>query len=164
MESSDIKLTIPQRVGPLGSDSRISREQMYFGIAQVVRLRSTCLRGKVGCVAVSGHHIVAVGYNGAPPGMPHCFELGCDLEENNHDAGCQRTIHAEANVIAFAAKQGIPLHETVLYSTHGPCRKCAQLIVAAGIMRVHYLTPYRLPEGLELLDKANVPAVHHADV
>lgn len=138
-------------------ESRPTRAQTYMEICHVLRKRSTCLRGKVGSLLVSNGRIIATGYNGSPPHAPHCFELGCDVPANDHEAGCQRTIHAEANVIAFAARHGSSTDGSTLYSTHGPCLKCAQLISVAGIAFVVYETPYRLPEGLELLDSLSIP-------
>ena len=126
-------------------------------ICHVLRKRSTCKRGKVGCLAVCDYYIVAEGYNGSPPGGPHCTDLGCDVPANNHEAGCQRTIHAEANLIAHAARRGTAIEGASLYSTHGPCLNCAKLIAAAGIVSVVFETPYRLPDGLELLSSLNIP-------
>jgi dCMP deaminase len=138
-------------------DPRPSREQIYMEICHVLRKRSTCLRGKVGALLVVDQRIISTGYNGSPAGSPDCFELGCDIDANDHLGGCRRTIHAEANVIAYAARHGSRVEGSVLYSTHGPCLKCAQLIAAAGIVSVVFETPYRLPEGLELLDSLSIP-------
>lgn len=144
-------------------DERVEAEDFYMGVAQLLRLRSTCLRGRVGIVAIRDKRIVATGYNGSPAGQPHCFELGCDVDENLHVLGCQRAIHAEANLVSFAARHGIALEGTILYCTHGPCLKCAQLIVASGITELVYETPYRLPEGLELVDRSNIPIRRFGD-
>src|SRR4051794_16830756 len=122
----------------MSSTWRPSREQTYMEICHVLRKRSTCKRGKVGALLVREGRIIATGYNGAPPGAPHCLELGCDVPENNHEAGCQRTIHAEANVIAFAARHGTASLGATLYCTHGPCLKCSQLIISAGICAVTF--------------------------
>ena len=46
-------------------------------IAFEVAERSTCLRRQVGAVIVKDKRILATGYNGAPPGMPHCLDIGC---------------------------------------------------------------------------------------
>jgi dCMP deaminase len=132
-------------------DDRPTRDEMFMEVAYVLRKRSSCLRGKVGVVVVGEDRILASGYNGAPPGAPHCFEVGCLVDENLHVLGCQRAIHAEANAIAWAARHGARLMGATMYCTHGPCLKCAQLIIAAGIERLVYGVPYRLPEGLELL-------------
>ena len=45
-------------------------------IACLVAQRSTCLRRKVGAIAVLDRRILATGYNGAPSGVPHCLEVG----------------------------------------------------------------------------------------
>jgi dCMP deaminase len=134
------------------ANTRIGRDELFMGMAHLFRTRSTCVRGKVGAVLVMDKRVIATGYNGAPPGMPHCWELGCDVPANNHQAGCQRATHAEANVVAFAARHGTACQGSTLYCTHGPCRKCAQLVLSAGISELVYQIPYRLPEGLELLD------------
>jgi dCMP deaminase len=136
---------------------RPSRDQTYMEICHVLRKRSTCLRGKVGAILVRDRRIVATGYNGAPPGLPHCFELGCNASGNEHVEGCTRAVHAEANVVSFAARTGQRSEGATLYCTHGPCLKCAQLIICAGIERVIYETPYRLDDGLKLLDQASIP-------
>lgn len=70
--------------------------------------------------------------------------------------GCRRTIHAEANAIAWAVRHGVSTEGAVLYCTHGPCLACAQLIASAGIVRVFYETPYRRPEGVILLDELDI--------
>ena len=135
---------------------RMEREDFYMGVAHLLRLRSTCKRGRVGGVAVAARRIIATGYNGAPPGAPHCFELGCDVDANHHEGGCRRAVHAEANLIAFAAKHGVGLEGCTIYNTHGPCPRCAQLVVSAGVREFIYEIPYRLPEGLDILDQGHV--------
>lgn len=137
--------------------SRPTRDETYMEICCVLRKRSTCQRGKVGAVLVRDKRIIATGYNGSPPGAPHCTEFGCDVRDNDHLSGCQRTLHAEANVIAFAARHGQVSDGATIYCTAGPCLKCAQLIVSAGVIEVVYARPYRLPEGLELLDSLAIP-------
>lgn len=122
-------------------------------VAHALAKRATCKRGKVGVVIVRAHRIVATGYNGAPSLMLHCTEADCDI---GPDGGCQRAVHAEANAIAFSARDGIQLYGTTLYTTHSPCRKCAQLIINAGIKEVIYNRAYRDPSGLSLLDEAGV--------
>lgn len=68
-----------------------------------------------------------------------------------------RIIHAEMNAITDAARLGISLKGTTLYSTTFPCHICARHIIAAGISRVVYLEPYAkslahdlYPEAIEL--------------
>jgi dCMP deaminase len=128
-------------------------DELYLSIAQLLRTQSTCARGAVGALLVRDRRIIATGYNGAPPGLPHCpGQQHCV----GADGGCVRSIHAEANVLAFAARHGGGSSGSTLYSTHGPCLKCAQLIVSAGVECVVFQTPYRLPDGVELLGAANI--------
>lgn len=137
-------------------DSRPSRDETFMEVARVLRLRSSCLRGKVGVVIVSHGRIVASGYNGAPPGAPHCYEMGCSVDEDLHVLGCQRAIHAEVNAIAFAARAGSPTDGATMFCTAAPCLKCAQQVISAGIVRFVYGRPYRLPEGLSLVIECGI--------
>jgi dCMP deaminase len=158
---------------------RITRDQMLMQMAQVVAKRGTCSRAQVGAVVSRDGRIIAMGYNGAPAGIPHCdhtneffkFELGHNLLEDLDyslmttpgkimsspqpteivDAGCQVAVHAEQNAIAFAAKYGLALDGGDLHCTHAPCINCARSIINAGIKRVFFAIPYRLTEGVELL-------------
>lgn len=120
-------------------------------LAQVFALRGSCDRAHVGCVIVRDSHVLSHGYNGTPSGMPHCNHEG-------DDRPCEDAVHAEANAIAYAARVGVNLKDTTMYSTHGPCVRCAQLIIQAGITRVSYITPYRLHAGVGLLLDAGIDA------
>jgi dCMP deaminase len=121
-----------------GDNARIGRDGLFMGVAELFAKRSTCLRAKVGAVAVRDNRIVATGYNGAPQGFPHCTEHTC-----NPDNPCEETIHAEANLIAFSARAGISLEGTTLYCTHAPCKNCSRLILQSGIAEIVYKNPYR---------------------
>lgn len=103
--------------------------------------RATCLRRHVGAVIVRDKRILSTGYNGSPPGQPHCTEVGCLIE----DGRCIRTLHAEQNALIQAALHGVSTHSATLYGTCRPCHVCARMIVGAGIERVVFLGPE--PEG-----------------
>lgn len=135
---------------------RPSRDEMLMRVAAVISLRGTCKRAFVGAVIAIQGRIISTGYVGAPAGLPHCLDVG---DEVNAEGGCIRTIHAEANAIAWAARNGTSTENAQLYSTHEPCYRCAQLIINAGINRVVYEKPYRLHDGSELLEVAGVEVV-----
>jgi dCMP deaminase len=152
---------------------RLTREELYLQTAVTVSMRGTCPRKTVGAVIVRDNRIVSMGYNGAPPGMPHCTDIGCgggivisDIpvktgrpptdEEIAFPNGCTRAIHAEMNAIAFAARAGVPTDDSAMYSTCATCVNCAALVVSAGINKFVYLEEYRITDGLELLEKAGV--------
>ena len=133
--------------------SRISREDMFLDIAQTVSGRGTCSRASVGCVIVRDARIISLGYNGAPPGQPHC------VHREGEAPGCEFAIHAEANAIAYAARAGISTERATMFCTHSPCLKCAQLMLSAGITQVWWRTEYRIIDGVTLLRKAGVQCV-----
>lgn len=135
--------------------SRISRDDALMAIAEIMAKRGTCSRASVGAVIAIEGRIIATGYVGSPPGQPHCIDpsVGC---EQGTDGGCIRTVHAEANSIAFAAASGVATRGATIYTTHSPCRNCAKLILTAAIRRVVFSREYRDRSGLELLEAAGV--------
>jgi dCMP deaminase len=143
---------------PPQAHSRLARTELLMRVAELYAQRSSCTRGHVGAVIAMEGRVLSSGYNGAPAGMQQCDEVGCDVpgSSGDEDLGCQRTIHAEANAIVWAARLGVPTLGCDMYSTHSPCASCARLIVAAGISRFYYRNDYRLAR-LDLLDKACIP-------
>lgn len=129
---------------------RISREQMFLDMAEVAARRSTCYRGNTGAIIVKDNDILSMGYNGPPSGAEHCKGNKCEL---NQDGGCQRSVHAEWNALQRAKEkmQAMLLTHCDLYTLSGPCPRCADGILHAGIWRVFYRHPYRDPSGVEKL-------------
>lgn len=134
---------------------RISREQMFMDIAEVVAKRSACLRNNIGAVVVNEqNNIVAIGYNGPAAGVPQCTKEKCH-------AGCDIAIHAEDNAIlrmpkkeyldltAFINKKELNPHSYKLFCTVSPCLNCAKLIEKRGdIKEVYYRYEYREKAGI----------------
>ena len=145
--------------------SRPSWDDYFMGLAEEVAKRATCDRGRAGCLIVKDKRIMATGYVGAPPDLPHCDEAGHLLrkvidEEGNVRQHCVRTTHAEQNAICQAARYGIALDGATLYCKMEPCRVCAMLIISVGIRRVVARRRYHAAQdtremfrqaGLELL-------------
>ena len=118
---------------------RTSWDEYFLQIATVVATRATCPRKHVGCVLVRDRTILSTGYNGAMRGTPHCEDVGCMME----DTHCVRVIHAEANAIIQAARNGMRLEGAEAYTTASPCWPCFKLLANAGIRRVVYREFYR---------------------
>jgi dCMP deaminase len=128
---------------------RPSWDQYFMLITRQVADRSTCNRAKVGAVIVRDKNILATGYNGSPAGLPHCTEVGCLIYESRTPSGeieenCFRTIHAEINAIAQAAKNGSSIRDADIYITHTPCIHCFKVLINTGIKRVLYEKPYKI--------------------
>jgi dCMP deaminase len=128
---------------------RLSWDQYFLMITRQVAERSTCNRAKVGALIARDKNILATGYNGSPAGLPHCTEVGCLIYESKTPSGetetnCFRTIHAEINAIAQAAKNGATIRDADVYITHTPCIHCFKVLINTGIKRVLYEKPYKL--------------------
>lgn len=133
---------------------RIGRDALLMEMARLLAKRSTCTRRQVGALAAIEGRVLATGYNGVPSGQTHCIDRGhCVTGE---DGGCRDSVHAEANLVAFAAKYGIALRGATVYTTCAPCIDCAKLLINAGIAQVVYGEPYRDPKGLVLLGSSGV--------
>lgn len=144
----------------MSAEGRLGWPDHFLEEAQFWGRRSTCTRADVGAVIVADdNRVIATGYNGAPAGLPHCIDLGCDVEDNH----CVRTIHAEENAIFSAARLGISTKGCDIYITLAPCRRCAGAIIAAGLREVHYPAgEMRGVEGLHVLTAARgVTVVSH---
>lgn len=140
---------------------RLSWDDYFLNITRQVAERSTCLRAKVGAVIVRERSILASGYNGAPSGLPHCTEVGCLIYESHTPDGrveenCYRTIHAEINAIAQAAKNGVSIRDADIYVTHTPCIHCLKVLINTGIRRVFYERAYKLETVRQLLEGSDI--------
>ena len=135
--------------------------QYFMTITRQVAERSTCQRAKVGAVIVRDKNILATGYNGAPAGMPHCTDVGCLIYESKTPNGeteenCFRTIHAEMNAIAQAAKNGSSIKDASIYITHTPCIHCLKVLVNTRIREIYYERPYKVHTLEEILRATRV--------
>ena len=130
------------------SSDRLERDDLFMAVARLYAARATCARGRVGAVAVRDGRIVASGYNGAPSGQPHCIDTGCILDQEH----CVRSIHAESNLIAWAARTGTELDDTYVFSTTQPCLACSRLLVNAGVVGVTFEHGYN-GLNMELIDE-----------
>lgn len=130
--------------------TRPSNASVLMETARLWSSRSTCSRLSVGAVLARDTRILAQGYNGAPSGLDHC-------PEPHPEGPCTRAVHAEANVIAWAARQGLSTQGSTMYLTHWPCLECAKLIINAGVESVFFDEDYRSFSGVALLIESGIP-------
>lgn len=130
---------------------RVSKENYYLDIAEIVSERSTCLRRRFGSIIVKNDSIVATGYNGAPRGRKNCSDLAsCKREEMNIPRGERyelcRSVHAEANAIISASRRdmvggtiylvGRDARTGELLHDATSCAMCRRQIINAGLEKV----------------------------
>lgn len=127
------------RYNRMTTNTRQDWDHYFLDIAKTVSTRATCPRKSVGAVIVKDRAILSTGYNGAVRGMPHCTEVGC-MMDNGH---CVAVVHAEANAIIQAAKNGVCIEGATIYTTASPCWPCFKTIVNSGIKRIVFGEFYR---------------------
>lgn len=130
--------------------ARPTWKQYFMGLAKHASTRATCDRKHVGAVLVRHNEVLATGYNGSIAGQPHCDDVG-HLMEDGH---CVRTVHAECNALASAAKRGISVDGADCHVTAFPCWRCFQQLANAGISRIFYGEDYRVSQNV--LDAAEM--------
>jgi dCMP deaminase len=133
-------------------ENRKDWDSYFMDIAVQVATRATCDRKKVGAVIVKNKTILSTGYNGSIRGLAHCDDVG-HLMESTH---CIRTVHAEANAVAQAAKNGVAIGGSVLYVTASPCWNCFKLVANAGVIRIVYKEFYRDSRVMEFAEEAGI--------
>lgn len=139
--------------------NRPTLDEYFMRITRVVASRSTCLHRDQGAVIVKNSRILSTGYNGAPPGQPHCIDLGrCNKEKG---LSCRAEgLHGESNAIASAAKMGISVDGATIYCVYSPCEACCNLLKSAGIAEVKYVKVYEgFPEGPMYLGMLRIKAI-----
>ena len=139
---------------------RPSWDDYFMAITKIIATRGTCNRLYAGSVLVKNNRIIATGYNGSPPGMPHCDDVGHLMEEGH----CVRTIHGEHNVLLQASRQGSTSTEgATLYTKYSPCIHCAKYIIACGVRRVVMAKIYRNSKSPEILRSAGVEVMEYQE-
>lgn len=147
-----------------------NKDQFFTRLALQFAAQSTCSRKQVGAILVKDGRIISTGYNGSISGFLHCCNIdifkGVDwnnvpidseLAEKHHLFSTKNEVHAEQNVIAFAAKNGVSTEGCSLYCTLAPCYDCSKLIVVSGIKEVFYLSEYdRNTESIDFLKKCGL--------
>jgi dCMP deaminase len=116
---------------------------------------------QVGALAVREGTVLAVAHNEHRPteytpylnGDPrNDFSRGVHIELST-------AIHAEAAIVARAARTGLPLHGADLYVSTFPCPGCARLVAEAGFRRCFFAGPYAVLDGDDVLRAAGVELI-----
>lgn len=85
---------------------------------------------KVGAVLVERRRVMLTAFNGPPAGVRDT------PDRRERPTKYLFASHAEANLIAFAARVGIRTEGCSVYVTHHPCASCARTLIQAGVRRV----------------------------
>lgn len=122
---------------------RPSKDEHFLRHAVVAAEMATCVRRSVGCVLVDAlGHIIGIGYNGPPRGVPHCNEghpcIGATAPSGTRLEDCFAT-HAEMN--ALLQCQDVEKIRTA-YCTTAPCTLCLRQLMNTGATRIVFVQDY----------------------
>jgi dCMP deaminase len=116
---------------------------------------------QVGAVAARNDAILAAAWNRHHPSAysPYLDGDPRDGFERGVRADLSTAIHAEAAVVAQAARAGISLDGADLYVTTFPCPACARLIAETGFRRCFFSRAYSVLDGDQVLRAAGVELI-----
>lgn len=135
-------------------------DKTLMATAEIWAELSSATKRKVGAVLAKDNRVLVTAYNGTPNGLDNnCEMLSIPmlLEGINKLVTKPEVVHAEQNLIAFAAKNGIAMEGATVYITLSPCMECSKLLIQTGIERLVYKEEWEnSTEGLRLLKTAGV--------
>ena len=121
----------------------MNTHSIFLDVAETISQMSHCVSHKVGAILVKDKRIISTGYNGTPKGFLNCDEVNTNVSrEKHHECSEMFEIHAELNAILCAARNGISIEGSILYSTLHPCYDCLKMICNSGIKTIIYRYEY----------------------
>jgi dCMP deaminase len=146
---------------PVSFDGEITADELpreLLGRAQDISERSSDWWRQVGAVAARGGQMLGCAWNRHHPTeyAPYVSGDPRDAFERGVRADLSTAIHAEAAVIAGAARNGVTLAGADLYTTTFPCPACARLIAEAGFRRCFFAGQYSVLDGEQTLRAGGV--------
>jgi len=129
-----------KKKSPFISQKELKAYQKFMKEALKEAENSKCWWRQVGVVLVKNRKIILKAFNKMMPSDDECYKIGCvrdDISPGKLPEVCS-VAHAEATIIAKAARDGISLKDTIMYVTHFPCPACAKSIALSGIKKLVY--------------------------
>jgi dCMP deaminase len=116
---------------------------------------------QVGAVAARDGEVIGVAHNAHQPTEYAPYVDGDPRNEFSRGLrwDLSTAIHAEAGIVANAAREGRSLDGADIYVTTFPCPACARLIVGAGFRRCYVAGPYAMLDGDRVLREAGVELI-----
>jgi dCMP deaminase len=149
---------------PVAFDGEITAADLpreLLGQAGRLAERSSDWWRQVGAVAVRDGKVLGQAWNRHHPTeyAPYLDGDPRDSFERGIRADLSTAIHAEAALIAGAARDGTSLAGADLYTTTFPCPACARLIAEAGFVRCFFAGQYSVLDGEQTLRAAGITLI-----
>lgn len=144
------------------SDEELDR--LFITQAEAEAPRSFDWWRQVGAVLVKDGTVLFASHNHHTPHpqAPNAFGDPRSLFKRGVRIECSSAEHAEADIIAEAARLGISLKGASLYVSAFPCPGCARLIAHSGIKRCAFSGGYSVLHGADDLRRAGVQLIYIA--
>jgi len=133
----------------------------FLAQAQGLSDRSSDWWRQVAAIAARGDEVLGFAWNHHHPTeySPYIDGDPRDGFSRGVRADLSTAIHAEASIIAQAARDGVVLCGADLYVMTFPCPPCARLIAEAGFRRCFFAGPYSVLEGENVLRASEVETI-----
>ena len=150
--------------GPVTFDGEITAAELpreLLGRAEAVAGHSSDWWRQVGAVAARDGRVLGCAWNRHHPTeyAPYLSGDPRDAFERGVRADLSTAIHAEAALIAGAARDGTSLAGADLYTTTFPCPTCARLIAEAGFRRCFFAGQYSVLDGEQTLRAVGISLI-----
>ena len=145
-------------------DQTVSVKESDLKIMNILRKeadKSSDFWRQIGAAVLKDKKLILIRYNHAVPSeyLPYVegdprsdFHKGVNVELST-------VLHAEAGLVADAAKQGISLDGAEMYSTTFPCPPCAKMIAYSGIKKLYYSDGYGVLDAERILKSQGVEII-----
>jgi dCMP deaminase len=116
---------------------------------------------RVGALIVRDGQAILHGYNRAQPTDVTPWAEGDPRNNFNKGTAIEMSlfIHAEADLIAQAARDGVALAGASIYVTTFPCPNCAKLIAGAGLAKCYFSAGYSMLDGNRILEASGIETI-----
>jgi len=116
---------------------------------------------RIGAAVIKGGKVVLKRHNHAVPSESLPYSEGDPRSDFHKGVNIEMStvLHAEAGLIADAAKLGISLEGAEMYATTFPCPPCAKMIAYSGIKKIYYADGYGVLDAERILKARGVEII-----
>ncbi len=151
----------PLAVSPDVTISSAEFDQQMIATAKEEGTHSPDWWRRIGALAVKDGQVLFQVHNQYVPSDQTAYDQGDP--RGNFKSGVHLesalAIHAEAQLVALAARDGVSLQGADVYSETFPCPPCAKFLAYTGIKRLYYQTGYKVLDGESILKNHGIEIV-----
>ncbi len=142
------------------SEAEFDRQMIELALEEGIKAKDWWRR--IGALAVKDGAVILKAHNLYVPSDQQPYDEGDP--RSNFTGGkhfeSSLAIHAEAQLVAQAAKEGISLKGADVYCDTFPCPPCAKQLAYSGIKRVFYRNGYSVLDGERILKSQGVQIIY----